>query len=472
MVQSGSCLRTMLLGTFLLSFSHTSAASTCPTHISEWELRLAAEELAAGALSPAGLELFRCQAALHPEDWRAHGMLGQGLASMPDGKGALKSLRRAHALAPGVRDVAISLASELRKHNKPQEAIRMYHAALAIQPRDPGALMELGSLLDVANVPHAGDAAMCAGDAAMSRASCLADAKTVEAAVEGFVDDETSDETSDGVAAVFSAAITLAPTSGRAYTLLAERLVSEPTFSAASQTNATRRRRRERALKLAQKAVKLAPNAAASQNAVATALLAGGPPRDLSHGERKRTAKALRAAIRLDAAAADAGTPSSAPGHSAVVDAGEGLQRAQTGSVGKSAATGLAPALATAHYRLASVLIAPEGDDKEATTAEGTALMQEAVHHYREAARLQPHAYGEAASKLRGFEDALRQNLEAERRERLDRERMVDHLATDARVAREAKEEDAAFEVEYRERMLEEEARRSRTKRAKLKSEL
>ena len=81
--------------------------------------------------------------------------------------------------------------------------------------------------------------------------------------------------------------------------------------------------------------------------------------------------------------------------------------------------------------------------------------------HFRAAAKLKPSAYARVARTFTDFEDAVRLNKEADRRERLDREKMVEGMAASVRASEEEKEEDAAFEAEYAEA---EAARRARRK--------
>ena len=104
---------------------------------------------------------------------------------------------------------------------------------------------------------------------------------------------------------------------------------------------------------------------------------------------------------------------------------------------------------------------AARGAAQRPLSAATLASVEEAVAHFRAAAKLKPSAYARVARTFTDFEDAVRLNKEADRRERLDREKMVEGMAASVRASEEEKEEDAAFEAEYAEA---EAARRARRK--------
>ena len=70
------------------------------------------------------------------------------------------------------------------------------------------------------------------------------------------------------------------------------------------------------------------------------------------------------------------------------------------------------------------------------------------MKHIRAAARLRPAAYAAAAKPFASWEEAERLSKEADRRERLDRERMVDAMRASLEAKRLEEEEDAAVAEE------------------------
>lgn len=132
---------------------------------------------------------------------------------------------------------------------------------------------------------------------------------------------------------------------------------------------------------------------------------------------------------------------------------------------------------ALAHDRLSRVLVSdPALDGMEVDTeADGSKptppafgegageMLAAAVHHRREAARLDPTRYAESAAQLRNYEAAARQWEEADLRDLAQRRAMVEQLRHAAQDRREAAEEDEAVRREE-----EEEARRSARRKREL----
>ena len=78
------------------------------------EVQEAAAELRQRKLSPDGLKLFHCKTVLNPNDWRAHGMLGQALLQRPgELDNGIEALRRAYTLGPSKGKARYRLAKTL-----------------------------------------------------------------------------------------------------------------------------------------------------------------------------------------------------------------------------------------------------------------------------------------------------------------------------------------------------------------------
>jgi len=119
---------------------------------------------------------------------------------------------------------------------------------------------------------------------------------------------------------------------------------------------------------------------------------------------------------------------------------------------------------ALAHDRLSRVLVsdpALDGMDKDtdadadgsnpapsAFAEGGPELLKAAVHHRREAARLDPTRFTETAAQLGSYEAAARQWEEADHRDLEQRRAMVESLRRTAEEKREAAEEDEAVRRE------------------------
>ena len=183
---------------------------------------------------------------------------------------------------------------------------------------------------------------------------------------------------------------------------------------------------RSAAIKAGEAAVKLAPKSAEAYEALGAALFTGTPPANLTAKSRTRAARVLRAAITLRADAA-ASTSQGAPAAAAS---------------GSSAA-----AAALSHYRLSRVLATDPSlmleDGKHLDEAQ-TALLNEAVELVRAAARLDPAAYEESAKQFRSWEDAVRQNRQADHWSFLERNSMVKAMHGEVEGKRLEAEEDRA----------------------------
>lgn len=180
--------------------------------------------------------------------------------------------------------------------------------------------------------------------------------------------------------------------------------------------------------------MKLAPERAASYDALGAALPSGVAPANLTASDRKRTIKALRTATELyEAGGRDVDTS----------------------------------AAATAHYKLSLVLAADPGLEVDGKLQERTSeILAQAVHHVRAAASLDPSMYADAAKHVKGWEEAERLNKEADRRSRLDREAMVRAMEASSKQRQLEADEDIAFEAEEAEskRQERERARRLRAR--------
>ena len=183
---------------------------------------------------------------------------------------------------------------------------------------------------------------------------------------------------------------------------------------------------RSAAIKAGEAAVKLAPKSAEAYEALGAALFTGTPPANLTAKSRTRAARVLRAAITLRADAA-ASTSQGAPAAAAS---------------GSSAS-----AAALSHYRLSRVLATDPSlmleDGKHLDEAQ-TALLNEAVELVRAAARLDPAAYEESAKQFRSWEDAVRQNRQADHWSFLERNSLVKAMHGEVEGQRLEAEEDRA----------------------------
>ena len=363
-----------------------------PRKPSDAELISASGDLQAGRLPPENLDIFQRAVHASPSDWRAQAMLGQAFSHSND-KAALVSLTAAFALAPNQPAILLLLGAEHQKHGNLKDATGAYRAAIELAPSNADAYTKLGALL----------------------------ASTGSS--------EDSDK-SDSAADAWSAAVSLAPQNAEAQHLLAARLAT----GAASE--------RERAIKHARRALKLAPTLAAASDAMAAALLTGGlPPANLTKAERKSMERALTTSIQL---------------HSAAAGDAHGMGASSEVHTER---------IARAHYQYMRLLVSDEGLN---STDGGTSVGAQAVHHLREAARLQPAQYGDKAAQLKGWEDAERLSKEADRRSRLERVKMVDAMKATIDEKKLMEEEDAAVAAEERQ---EAQAAR-RTRAASTKSEL
>ena len=372
-----------------------------PQKPSDAELMSASSNLQAGRLSPENLDLFQRAVHASPSDWRAHAMLGQAFSHSND-PAALISLTVAYALAPNQPELLLLLGAEHQKHGNLKNATAAFRAAIELAPSNANAYTTLGVL--------------------------LASTDSSENAAGG--------DKSDSAAEAWSAAVSLAPQNAEAQHLLAARLAA----GAASQ--------RQRAIKHAKRALKLAPTLAAASDAMAAALLTGGlPPANLTKTERKLMMRALSTSIQQHSAAAE---------------------EAHGGGRGGASSELHTKRIAYAHYQYMRLLVSDDGLDGD------TSVGAQAVHHLREAARLQPAQYGVKAAQLEGWEDAERLSKEADRRSRLDRVKMVDAMKAAADEKRLTQEEDAAVAAEEREeeRQEAEALAARRTQTASTKSEL
>ena len=380
------------------------------------ELLSASAELQKGRLPPTNLDLFRRAVQASPADWRAQAMLGLALSHVND-KGALVSLSAAYALNTNESAVALLLAGELRKQGRAQASRAMYQAALQLAPQNAQAYVQLGVLLANENENNSG------------------------------LDDVVLD---DAAVVAWSHAASLAPKSSDAHVLLAERLAAS-----VGQRAGGNAKQRNRAIRHAKKALKLAPALAEVSDAMAAALLAGGTaPANLTRSERVMMTSALTSSIELHARRVAGATAGASAASASGSDAGAGDPSQAGEGVGQPSEL-----LARAHYRFFHLLVA---DERLNSTDGDTSIGAEAVRHLREAARLRPDVYADEASKLRGWDEAERLAKEAARRDRLDRVRMVDSIKASMDEKRAQEEEDEAVAEEERREGSQRAARRAK----------
>eukprot|EP00966_Prymnesium_polylepis_P255999 5914048-Prymnesium_polylepis.1 len=167
---------------------------------------------------------------------------------------------------------------------------------------------------------------------------------------------------------------------------------------------------RKRAIRAAQTAVRLAPQAARAYDALGAAFLTGAQPANLTMHARTRLVKTLKSAIHLR-------------------DSDD-------------------VAAAASHDRLARTLSASHDENVSAIDDETAQRMSEAVHHARQAARLSPTRFSERARLLQGWEDALREYKQAELLDLRQRETMVDAMHEPFRAKQLQEEEDRAIAEE------------------------
>jgi tetratricopeptide (TPR) repeat protein len=355
-----------------------------PKHVltaSSEELMEIAERLQDGSLDADGLALLEAHAQKNPEDWRTHAMIGQARGFLGV-DGAASALRVARVMAPKVPHVAIALARQLRTDGAPEEAVASYQVALELSPTDGSTYIALGEVAATLRSRRCGD-----GDVA---------------------------------AAAWSTAIELLP---QPPPDLPRWLALHLSKCGVEQRSA--------AIKAGEAAVKLAPKSAEAYEALGAALFTGTPPANLTAKSRTRAARVLRAAIKLRADAA-ASTSQGAP-----------AAAASGSSIASSAS-----AAALAHYRLSRVLATDPSlileDGKHLDEAQ-TALMNEAVELVRAAARLDPAAYEESAKPFRGWEEAVRQNRQADHWSFLERNSMVKAMHGEVEGKQLEAEEDRAI---------------------------
>lgn len=354
-----------------------ASRAAAPSHE---ELQKASAELQNGKLSVDSLALFERAVEHNPQDWRAHAMLGQALRHDREKDGALTALTRAFELAPHVEYVSLLLARAHRDMSHRQEAMAMYRTTLSLAPYNAEAYVELGVL-------HA------------------ADAPTVGERSDGGEEEPKE----DAAVAAWTAAAKLAPTFAEAHHLLAVRL------SAGGPAG------RKRAITHAKQALGLEPKRASSYDTLASALLTGTSPANLTKAARQRLRTALMRQVRLHNATSS---------HDAV--AADDVDTT---------------ALARAHYRLFHLVASDQsfGDENASDTP---ALGAMAVQHLRAAAALRPVQYADEAKKVQGWEEAERLSREADRRDRLQREAMVGAMHREIEGKREEAEEDEQVKAE------------------------
>ena len=452
------------------------------------ELREASEALQAGDCDSVCFDIFQRAALQNPNDWRTHAMLGQAQGQRGMHGPAVAALRTAQKLSPVTPEVKLALASELRRSGGPERTV----------------LVEIADLYRAALTPGGGASALRRSQQADIYANLghiLAEIRDLKASAEN----EERIDAAEGIEAVaaWSASIALAPKDPRCSTLhilIATRL-----------TQAGDASQRPRAIKAAERAVKLAPTSAEAYNALGSAFFTGlASAAAISSKHRQRATQALKTAIELWESHVDGDQSGGEDGSRPKSGSGRGVSSSSSSSsrrgdddggearASQQNVTAVSRLQARAHSMLSRLLsshpelqklgtgsetaaadpaaAAAAADDDDGDNArrreqaagfsepneatrkdspplaalsdEGGRLMRDAVAHLRAAARLDPVAYSDAAKRVTGWEDAERQYKQADAQSLREREAMVMAMHAEVEGRRQETEEDAEVKRE------------------------